>query len=235
MRRLILAICTALAFAVPAAAFETRSLAADLQPARRAMLAEETISMTNMRRLADAGDGLAAFRYARRLEETGRRGLLDDAAHYYAMAAYSGRDYAVKPLVRILEAADVAIPDNRLPHMLNALTRSSADGNPVATGAMARLLISGRRVPPDPARAAAYLRASAGGGNGRVLIDAAVQAMADPQDQAAGHPRAREFLDLAVGSGDLAARVTAENLRRPLPADPATAALPDDLAEGATQ
>ena len=53
-----------------------------LQSLRKQMIAGRSLATRDLRALADAADGLAAFKYGKWLEEQGKPQLLPDAAHY---------------------------------------------------------------------------------------------------------------------------------------------------------
>ena len=84
-----------------------------LRNLRRKMNAQGTLGTRDLRTLADAGDGLAAFKYGRWLEEQGKPQLLADATHYYAIASYTDRDFAVRRLVALLAVPDLGLSASR--------------------------------------------------------------------------------------------------------------------------
>ena len=59
----------------------TRDLPWNLRQARRRLIDGQTVSLTDLRQMADHGDGFASYRFAERLMETGNPDLADDAAH----------------------------------------------------------------------------------------------------------------------------------------------------------
>ncbi|MDT8857106.1 hypothetical protein RNZ50_19120 [Paracoccaceae bacterium Fryx2] len=194
---------------------KTRDLpTAALQAARRKMISGAAMGPTDLRALADAGDGLAAFRYARLLQEKETPDPTGAAAHYYAIAAYTGRAFAVPPLARLLRDEGAGYSAGRLTHGLNAMTVQALSGNAVASTLLGQMYADGVPFGRDLAQAQNYLGMASGGGSPRAALQLGVALMSDPADAATGHPGARSALALAAAGEDLSVRVTAENLLR---------------------
>ena len=194
---------------------QTRDLpTASLRALRRAMLAGEVMGMKDLRSLADAGDGLAAFRLAKMLEAEGKPDPTGIAAHYYAIAAYTGRVFAVPPLARLLKNDGAEYSPSRLTNALNAMTVQALSGNPEAATLLGQMYAAGIPFGRDPTQAQAYLAMASGEGSMAALLQLGVALMSDPTDTASGNPGARAALRLAAAGDDLAVRVTAENLLR---------------------
>lgn len=200
----------------------TRDLpTAALQAARRKMLSGATMTPKELRALADAGDGLAAFRYAKLLQAAQATDLTGGAAHYYAIAAYTGRAFAVPPLARLLKDEGAGYTASRLTHGLNAMTVQALSGNAVAATLLGQMYADGVPFGRDVAQAQIFLgMAATGGGSQRAALQLGVALMSDPADQHAGHPGARAALMLAAAADDLSVRVTAENLLNQLDRTP---------------
>lgn len=200
-----------------------------LQQARRRMLAGKNISYNDMRALADHGDGLAAFRYANRLMELDRPDLLSAAALYYATAAYTGRDYAIGPLIRLLSRDDIEFSDGRLQHLENALRAFAMRGNEQAAMALSGFYASGSPFGFQPQKLAALQRDLAGAGDANVALDLIMQLMTGKSVEADQGEIESWFATLAL-SENLGQRATAQNLQRLYDADPtryAAAPAPD--------
>lgn len=200
---------------------KTRDLpTAALQAARRKMISGAVMGPKSLRALADAGDGLAAFRYAKLLQADDAPDPTGAAAHYYAIAAYTGRAFAVPPLAKLLKDEGAGYSASRLTHALNAMTVQALSGNAVAATLLGEMFADGVPFGRDVAQAQTYLGMTTGGGSPRVALQLGVALMSDPADQAAGHPGAQSALILAASGDDLSVRVTAENLLRQLPQTP---------------
>lgn len=187
---------------------------AQLRATRRQMISGGYVRFAELRALADAGDGLAAFRFARLLEERETPDPTGSKAHYYAIAAYTGRDFAVGPLARLLKDEGETYSASRLNHTLNAMTVQALSGNPVAATLLGEMYLEGVPFGRDLAQAQAYLQLAADGGDPSAILQLGVALMSDPADAAAGHAGARSALTKAAAGDDLSVRVTSENLLR---------------------
>lgn len=189
---------------------------AALQISRRKMISGAAMSPRSLRDLADAGDGLAAFRYAKLLQASGVPDPTGAAAHYFAIAAYTGRAFAVLPLARLLKDEGAGYSPSRLTQGKNALTVQAISGNSVAATLLGQMYADGVPFGRDLTKAQTYLAMATGGGGPRAALLLGVALLRDPDDQASGHPGARSALMLAAEGDDLSVRVTAENLLRQL-------------------
>ncbi len=194
---------------------QTRNLpTAALRATRRQMLGGEDVGINGLRALADAGDGLAAFRFAKKLEEIDIPDPTGATAHYYAIAAYTGRDFAVRPLARLLRDEGAAYSASRLTNSLNAMTAQALSGNPVAATLLGQMYADGMPFGRDPEKARIYLGMAADAGNPEAVLQLGIALMSDPADAATDHQGARSALTQAATADDLSVRVTAENLLR---------------------
>lgn len=193
-------------------AFHTQNLpTAALQRARKRMIAGQRISFDEMRAIADAGDGLAAFRYADRLLGLNDPALLDDAAHYFAVAAHTGRDYAVGPLLRVLATTDLQINPKRLQHIETALRRHALQGDTKATDALIGFYSTGKPFGLQPDAANELQQAVALNGDPQAAIEMALRAVSDPATTLSDADIAA-LLQIAVKSENLGLRTTAQNV-----------------------
>lgn len=186
----------------------------NLQRIRKRMISGVDLNFKDLQALADAGDGLAAFRLAKRLEERGVPDPTGVAAHYYAIAAYTGRAFAVPPLARLLKSDGTDYSVSRLRHGLNAMTVQALSGNPAAATLLGKMFADGAPFGLDLAKAETFLAMTEGASSPKALLQLGLALMTDPADVAAGHTGARSALTLALAGDDLAVRVTAENLLR---------------------
>ncbi|MFN3722556.1 MAG: hypothetical protein ACK4VZ_05890 [Paracoccaceae bacterium] len=194
---------------------KTRDLpTAALQRTRKKMNSGAAMSFRELQSLADAGDGLAAFRLGKRLEAQGKPDPKGAAAHYYAIAAYTGRAFAVPPLARMLKDDGAGYSAGRLRHGLNAMTVQALSGNPVAATLLGKMYADGTPFGHDLAKAERFLAMTKGGSSPKVILQLGVALMSDPADALTGHAGAMSALTLAASGEDLAVRVTAENLLR---------------------
>ena len=185
-----------------------------LRAARRQMISGDEMRPSDLRALADAGDGLAAYRYAQLWQARVEPDTTGIAALYYAHAAYAGRAFAVPPLARLLIAEGANYSPARLKHCLNAMTVQALSGNSVAATYLGQMYIDGLPFGRDLAKAQTFLALATEGGNQRAVLQLGVALMSDPADKATGHMAARSALMLAAAGSDLSVRVTAENLLR---------------------
>lgn len=183
----------------------------ELRRLRKSMLRGDRLSFQDMRKLADAGDGLAAFRYGRRLVALDDPDVLPAAALYFASAAYSGRDYAVRPLVQLLEEEDMELSERRLVHLENALRAFAIRGNVVAEQALVRFYEQGEPFGYHPERAQSLMLAMAEAGNGEAALALATQAMSGVADLPPEEVRAL-LQSVAENASSLGRRTMARNL-----------------------
>ena len=115
-----------------------------LKDMRRRMIAGVELSNSDLRQLADAGEGLAAARFAKRLEAKGDPAMLAEAAHSYSISVYADRDFALPRLIAILGRDNVVIKPARLKLMLKVLEGQIRQKDPIAAAGLADLLLRGR-------------------------------------------------------------------------------------------
>lgn len=197
----------------------TRDLpTASLRRARKAMLAGRRISFDQMRELADHGDGLAAFRYAKRLVALDDPDLLSPAALYFATAAFTGRDYAVHGLLDILQRRDIEFTQKRLDHLENSLRALAMSGDQDAADGLIRLYVAGHPFGFAPEKARAFRADLAAAGDPDAALKLALQTLSDgvPQDTT----QVTTLLETAAKAEALGTRATARNLLRMLKTAP---------------
>lgn len=189
---------------------------ARLRALRRQMLDGRSLRFVDLRALADAGDGLAAFRLARVMEDSTVPDTTGAKAHYYAIAAYTGREFAVPSLARLLVAEGETYSAARLRHCLNAMTVQALSGNGTAAILLGQMYAAGVPFGRDLEQAQYFVAMADGGVNPKVALQLGMALMSDPVD----HVAARAALTLAASGPDLSVRVTAENLLRLMPTRP---------------
>jgi len=129
-----------------------------LKSIRRRMVRKQRVSFAELRLLADTGDGLAAYRLAQRIVAMEKPDILVDAAHYFSIAVYNGRAYAIRPLVTILADPGVSISEKRLEHIERALRRQADSGELRAVEGLAHLYKTGVPFGRKPEEAQALLK-----------------------------------------------------------------------------
>lgn len=197
-----------------------------LQSLHKKMVSGRTLATKELRALADAADGLAAFRYGKWLEEQGKPQLLADAAHYYAIASYTDRDFAVRSLVALLAIPDLGLTDTRLKEALDALTLQAKTGNADAAMALSQMYVTGHPFGKDHEAVEIWLAVAAKNGRGDAAIKLALAYMMPQNGQPAKLEKARAALDLAAALPDPGVKAMAqtllvrlETMPQPLPSD----------------
>ena len=192
----------------------TRDLpSASPHAARKRMVTGGKVSGNELRALADAGDGLAAFRYGKLLQASVPPAKAGSAAHYYAIAAYTGRAFAVLPLGQLLLSEGADYGPSLLEQSLNALTVQAISGNAKAAQLLAQMYTTGVPFGHDPGQAKHYT-VLAGQEDPAGALKLGIALINDPADAALDHAGARAALTLAADSTNLSAQITAQNLLR---------------------
>jgi hypothetical protein len=187
---------------------------------RMRMVAGDALTYGELRRLADAGDGLAAFKVAQMLEAAQVADHQDEAVHYYALAARTGRGFAVPRLVAMLTSGKVALSDAQLANARDALIAQAKAGNPAAALAMSDMYLNDGPFGRDVTKGLAYLNLSAKGGDAKSAMRLALMYLQGTADVPADRTLARVALKIAAASTDLGVRSMAENLLRTIPEPP---------------
>ena len=231
-RILHIGLILALAAAAPAVADVVLPPAIAASPSlkalRKSMLAGQDLSDLQLQRLADAGEGLAAARYAKRLEERNDPAFVDDAAHYYSIAVFQGRDFAVPRLLATLTDRRAEFGPARLRNIRAVLERAARRGDERAAEGLAEVLLKGAPFPADIARARELLLLAAEAGNTRAAMNLALSHIRGepglPPDPEAAVPA----LEIALASPEPGVRAMALSLARQIPGGEAlqAAALP---------
>lgn len=215
----------------------TDQLPWDLRPYRKRMIAGSDVPTRGLRGLADAGDSLAAFNFAKEIEAMNDPALLPDALHYYSIAVHHGRDFALPRLLRLLQITRNDLSPGRLANVRLAIERAARRGDARAARALAQMLTRGTPFGSDPVAAREWLKTVAEAGDGAAALDLAMLWMRPAPGLPADPVQARAALELAAASDNLSARTTAENLLRQMDAGWITAPRPPtpDITEDPTQ
>lgn len=197
-----------------------------LRALRKKMNAGRSLATRDLRALADAADGLAAFKYGKWLEEQGKPQLLPDAVHYYSIASYTDRDFAVRRLVALLALPDLELTGPRVAEALDALTHQAQTGNADAAMALSQMYVSGDPFGKDPDATRHWLKVAADAGRGDAAVKLALAYMMPNDGAAPDHTKAREALELAAMQPDPGTKAMAQTLLARLGTMPAPPVLP---------
>jgi TPR repeat protein len=204
--------------ATPASAQQIAPLA---DPALKAlhdrMVRREHISFAEMRRLAEAGDSLAALLYGKRLVATNDPKILPEAVHYYSMALFEGRDGAIKAVVSLLDATKADMTPARLKVIETSILAAAARGNVEASSALAEMYLKGTPFGLKRPEAMRLLTKLADRGDGRAALDLSMLYLSAGTRAPDTQDRVHTYLTLASNSADLSVRTMAENLMRQWP------------------
>lgn len=181
---------------------------------RNQMVSGDKVTLNQLRQLASSGDDLAAYNLAKRIEEEGDATQLPTAISYYAQAVKGGRNFAVRPIVRLLDAG-VATDDPELLASTEALLVDKAIKDTFVRDALIRMYRAGKPFGAYPERADQLLVASAEAGDTKAALDLAFALLTGVPD-ATEIERAKGYLKIAATSQTLNIRTMAENVLRTL-------------------
>lgn len=194
-----------------------------LELIRHLMVKGETVKYEDLKKLADSGDGLAAYNLAKRLNKSGSDATTT-ILHYYTMAAAKGLDYAVRPLVSVLRKGADGASQASLDGAERVLEDAARHGDEVATEALAKFYLDGKPFGHNPDKAKALRERMAEAGNGQVAFQLAVQILSSSDASKTDRSKVNDYLKIAAKSDDLGVRTMAENLLR-------TRTAPEDVAQ----
>ena len=187
---------------------------------RHKMTAGGKITDTQLKKLADSGDDLGAYNYAKRLDAAAVPETLPAALKYYMRAVNGGRNFALRPAIRLLEAG-VGADDAKLLAEAQKLLEKTALKDAFARDALVKFYRSGVPFGSDPARADALIAEAAKAGDTKAALDLAY-ALLTGVPEPTEIEEAKGYLKIAALSETLSIRTVAENLLRNL--DPITVA-----------
>lgn len=188
-----------------------------LKALRKSMLAGRDLSDAQLQTLADAGEGLAAARYAKRLEERDDPAFIDDAAHYYSIAVYQGRDFATPRLLATLTHASAEFGPARLRNIRGVLDRAARRGDAKAATGLAQMLLKGVPYETDIPRARELLLLAAQAGDTKAAMQLALSHIQGEPGLPPDPEAARPALELALASPDPGVQAMALTLARRIP------------------
>lgn len=184
----------------------------DLKALRVKVYTGKRVPTDDLRRLADAGDRMAAFRMARIAEGSSATQAAGGAIHYYSVAAYLGLDSAVKPLVGLLRIYSASIDRTRLANAERALMASAHQGNVDAMLALGTFYRDGAPFPGRAQDAFPYLCRAAVNGSESAALLVGSEIMKDANSTSAQRQFGMQLIARAARSGDLAAAAVLRSL-----------------------
>lgn len=173
-----------------------------LKTLHKRMIAKEELTDSEVQELADSGDSLAAFYYARRLEEIGRTSVLPAAVQYYAMATYLGREFAMHRLIALMKSPEVSLSDAQLKNAKNALVKLADGGKTAAALGLAEMYAAGQPFAQDAVESRAWLMRAAKAGDANAAQKLAQAAIMPRDGSPPDVPTARAALTLMVASNE---------------------------------
>jgi TPR repeat protein len=183
-----------------------------LRSLRTKMNAGHTLSSRDLRALADAADGLAAFKYGKWLEEQGKPQLLPDATHYYAIASYTDRDFAVRRLVAMLKLPNLELSGPRTNEALDAMIHQAQTGNTDAAMALSQMYAVGKPFGKDADATRHWLEVAAKGGRGDAAVKLALAYMMPTDDTPPNNESAIAALKIALAQPEPGTKAMAQTL-----------------------
>jgi len=181
---------------------------------RNKMVAGETVTYKQLVTLAKSGDDLAAYNLGKRIEAGGDAAEYGTAVAYYAQAVEGGRTFAVKPIIRLLEAGAAADSPKLLQRAETLLAKQALSDDGVRD-ALIRMYRAGTPFGLHPDKADELLVAAAEAGDSKAALDLAISLLSGTPDPAEIE-QAKAYLAIAKASDELNVRTMAENLLRSL-------------------
>jgi hypothetical protein len=192
-----------------------------LQATRKNLLAGKRVTYRQLQALADAGDGVGAFKLAERIQKQADPKLATDALHYYTLAAHDGRDYAVRHMLNILADDRLELTPSHLASAEAALRARAKKGNAVAVEGLIKLYSQGRPFGEKRDELEALLASGAGRKNGDTAFRMAVMLLSQPTLTPEQTEQATRYLGIARDKGSIGMKAAASNLLAQL-TEPAT-------------
>lgn len=183
-----------------------------LQEARKRLLAGKRVSYGELQALADAKDGIGAFKLAERIQKQGDPKLATDALHYFAIAAYEDRGYAIGRMMEILGNDSLELSPSHLKSAEAALRLQARRGNDKAVEGLIRLYSEGRRFGDKRDELEALLASGIGKKNGDTAFKLAVLLLSDRDRTPEQTEQATRFLAIAEESGSIGMKAAATNI-----------------------
>jgi hypothetical protein len=183
-----------------------------LQEARKRLLDGKRVSYGELQALADAKDGIGAFKLAERIQKQGNPKLASDALHYFAIAAYQDRGYAVRHMMAILNDGSIELQPSHLQSAEAALRLQARKGNEQAIEGLIRLYSEGRLFGDKRGELETLLASGTGKKNGDTAFKLAVLLLSDRERTPEQTKQATRFLEIAEENGSIGMKAAASNL-----------------------
>jgi hypothetical protein len=183
-----------------------------LQATRKNLLAGKRVTYKQLQALADAGDGVGAFKLAERIQKQADPKLATDALHYYTLAAHDGRDYAVRHMLNILADDRLKLTPSHLASAEAALRARAKKGNAVAVEGLIKLYSQGRPFGEKRDELETLLASGAGEKNGDTAFRMAVMLLSQPTRTPEQTGQATRYLGIARDKGSVGMKAAANNL-----------------------
>ncbi|WP_422049401.1 hypothetical protein [Shimia sp.] len=185
----------------------------ELIDARRALVAGSHVSPSKIRALADLQDGFAAYRFAQYLEAKSDPDLAADVAHYYGIAAATGRGGALRGMVQALQEIDPErTSEGRLQSLKAVFLAYLRAGNSHALKVVVGFHISEKPFGPLGDDIEKIVQLNGAPGAGPIALQLASVTLQTKDAELADLERARAYLEIARASPSLSVRATAVNL-----------------------
>ncbi|KJZ19331.1 hypothetical protein [Loktanella sp. S4079] len=180
--------------------------------ARKALTQGQSIYTSQMRQIADLGDGFAAFKFAEWLAAA-ENAQQSDIAHYYGMAAATGRLAAFNRLVETLDHMEPAdLPRARSNVLEGIIFAYARAGNSRAVDAVIRYHRSQRPFGRLDSEIETLLRESHGETAASIALHLALTILQSPTQTPNELERAEAYLEIAATSESLETQLVAANL-----------------------
>ena len=171
----------------------------NLRSARTKMIDGEAVATDALRALADAGDGIAALRLIAQLRDEGHTAAPENLAHYYGIAATTGRVAGLSGLVRTLDQVDPAATTPARLALLKTIVMAYAQaGNSIAAAGMMRFHLSQRPFGAMPQDITRLAKEGQSKGNAVIALQLAGDLIQMNWDDAAALTQAQGYLRAAA-------------------------------------
>ncbi|MFD0978430.1 hypothetical protein [Tropicimonas aquimaris] len=191
------------------------ALPPELVEVRKRMVQGAPVAFADMRGIADRDDGYAAWLLAERLRAAERWDLASEMAHYYAVAAASGRSGGVGGLIGVLEHPGfdpATVSPERMAWLEQTLLRAARQENPKAQGYLVDAYTAGAPFGDRTEDAIALLGAGRTGTSAPLALDMATGMLRSGPLDAPSLRQVRQLLEIAAADDSLEARITTANL-----------------------
>mgnify|MGYP000724653593 FL=1 len=195
----------------PAPTGPAAKLPLELQAVRKDLLAGKRVSYRQLQALADAGDGIGAFRLAERIVKDGDPKFTTDALHYFTIAVSEGRGHAVRHMLDLLTDTQAEFRPAHLKSAEIALRAQAKKGNEKAVDGLIRFYSEGRPF-GDRRGELETLLASGTSKNGDTAFKLAVMLLSGQGRTPEQTAQASRYLVIAQQTGSIGVKAAAGNI-----------------------